>query len=72
LASRVFGDPFALTLPDPYADEERWRTVGKPSSESRVLLFVVHTWPDEDDTGRIVSAREATPHERRAYEEGQF
>lgn len=75
LASRVFGDPFALTLPDPYPDEERWRTIGMPSSDSPVLLFVVHTGGDEadpDPVGRIISARRAEPHERKAYEEGQF
>jgi uncharacterized protein len=38
-----------------------------------VAIFVVHTWPDPDgETGRIISARKATPHERRAYEEGDF
>lgn len=75
LASRVFGDPYALTLPDPYPHEDRWRTVGMPSSNSSVLLFVVHTGADEadpDPTGRIISARRAEPRERKAYEEGQF
>jgi uncharacterized DUF497 family protein len=42
-----------------------------------VALFVVHAWPQPDpetgkETGRIISARKATAHERRAYEEGQF
>ena len=71
LATRVFGDPFALTLSDPCPDEERWRTIGKPSSANSLLLFVVHTWPDDDDIGRIISAREAVPSERKAYEEGE-
>ncbi len=38
-----------------------------------VLLFVVHTWPDDDEeeqVGRIVSARKAEAHERKQYEEG--
>ncbi|MFE0754838.1 BrnT family toxin [Inquilinus sp. NPDC058860] len=75
LASRVFGDPYALTLPDPHPHEERWRTIGMPSSNSSVLLFVVHTGGDElnpDPIGRIISARRAEPRERKAYEEGQF
>lgn len=72
LAARVFGDPFVTSRPDPYPDEERWQTVGKPSSTSSLVLFVVHTWSDDGDTGRIISAREATAHERKAYEEGQF
>jgi len=41
-----------------------------------VLLFVVHTWPDfeggTEEVGRMISARKATPHERKAYEEGDF
>jgi len=65
-------ETLSLTVPDPYQEEERWRTIGKPSSESSLLLFVVHTWPDEKDTGRIISARETDPHERKAYEEGKF
>jgi uncharacterized DUF497 family protein len=37
----------------------------------------VHTWPEPEtetdyETGRIVSARKATSHERKAYEEGAF
>ena len=39
------------------------------------VLMVVHTWPDVDTAtgeviGRIISARKATRHERRAYEAG--
>jgi uncharacterized protein len=76
IAALVFGDPLAITLPDPYPDEERWRTIGSPSAERNVVLFVVHTRPEEDEegeeVGRIISARKATRHERRTYEEGAF
>lgn len=42
-----------------------------------VILFVVHTWPELDEKtgegiGRIISARLATAHERKAYEEEDF
>jgi uncharacterized DUF497 family protein len=42
-----------------------------------VLLFVIHTWPEakfegDEPVGRIISARKATAHERKAYEEGSF
>ena len=70
LAERVFGDPFALTVPDPFDAEERWRTIGKPSAAFPNLLLVVHTWIDEADGGRIISARLATAEERKQYEEG--
>ena len=62
-------DPLALSQPDPHPDGDRWDTICKAGS---VLLFIVHTWPDNEDTpGRIISARKATPHERRAYEDGE-
>ena len=64
------GDPHALSVPDPHPDGDRWRTVG--SASGVVILFVVHTLPAPEGTGRIVSVRKATPHERKAYEEGEF
>lgn len=72
LARRVFGDPFAVSLPDPFPGEARWRTIGMPSATHPMVLFVVHTVFDDDSGGRIISARRATAHERKAYEEGQF
>ena len=69
----VFDDPLAASKPDEDEDEERWWTVGMVRG---VALFVVHTWPQPDEngeeTGRIISARKATAHERKAYEEGEF
>jgi uncharacterized DUF497 family protein len=65
-ATTVFGDPLAATIPDPdhSIGEERLLTMGQ-SSDGR-LLVVSHT--EEGDTIRIISAREATSHERRDYE----
>ena len=72
LAERTLGDPLCISVPDPYPDEERWRTLGSPSAAGVVVLYVVHTWPeDEEGTGRIISARRAEIHERRDYEERQ-
>ena len=69
-ARLVFDDSQALSRVDPYPHEERWQTVGVIG---HVTVFVVHTWPEgSDETGRIISARKATAHERRAYEEGDF
>lgn len=64
------GDPLALSRMDPHPDGDRWQTVG--SAVGVVVLFVVHTQPPPEGTGRIISVRKATPHERRAYEEGTF
>ncbi len=73
-AMLVFDDPLHASKPDPHSDGDRWQTIGLVGS---VLLLVVHTWPDAEDdgdepVGRIVSARKATAHERKAYEEGGF
>jgi uncharacterized DUF497 family protein len=69
LAERELGDPLSISAPDPFPDEERWRTLGSPSLDGIVVLYVVHTWPDEDGVGRIISARRAESDERRDYEE---
>lgn len=66
----VFNDPLALNILDTYDDELRWRTMGRIGS---VVVLVIHTWPEADEgAGRIISARKATPHERKAYEEGDI
>ena len=72
-AQLVFDDPLAVSRPDHSASEERWQTVGMIGE---VIVFVVHTSPEPDSSGeeigRIISARKATAHERKAYEEGRF
>jgi uncharacterized DUF497 family protein len=69
LAERALGDPLCISVPDPYPNEDRWRTLGSPSVDGIVVLYVVHTWPEnEDSAGRIISARKAETHERRDYE----
>jgi uncharacterized DUF497 family protein len=66
-------DPLQVSRPDPHPDGDRWHTIGLVGP---VLLLVVHTWPDQSEdgepVGRIISARKATVHERKAYEEGSF
>jgi uncharacterized protein len=66
-AASVFGDPLTLTYPDPdhSVSEQRFITVGT-SSANRVLI-VAHT--DRNENIRIISARKATPLERKRYEE---
>jgi len=73
-ASLVFNDPLAVSRPDVYPYEERWQTIGMIG---QLIVLVVHTTPEVDattgeETGRIVSARKATPYERRGYEENDF
>jgi len=68
-AALVFDDAHRISNPDPHMDDERWRTIG---TVGQATLFVVHTIIEPDGTGRIISARKATPRERRWYEELRF
>jgi len=67
-AATVLADPLSVTVPDPVQRdrEDRFVTVGE--SLDGQLLVVVHS--DRRDTIRLISARRATPRERKAYEEG--
>ena len=66
----VFDDEHVVSRPDTFPGEERWNTVGEVIN---MIIFVVHTEARTDGgTGRIISARKATAHERKAYEEGEF
>ena len=65
-AAGVFDDPFALSMPDDDADEERCVAIG--SDFLGRLLVVVYAY--RGDGVRLISARKATPAERGAYEEG--
>lgn len=68
-AKIVFGDQFALTLADPLHShsEDRFVTIGTASNGE--LLVLVHT--ERKSAIRIISARKATPSERRRYEENR-
>lgn len=72
-AAHVFRDPFRLTRQDRIEDgEERWQTIGVVHGVT--VLLVAHTITEDDDDGepveviRIISARRATPRERKHYE----
>jgi len=69
-AMLVFDDPYALTQRDLTLEhEERWITIGAIGPGS--ILLVVHTFYEKqgEEIIRIISARAAESHERRAYEE---
>jgi len=70
-AIAVFDDQHALSILDRIVNgEERWQTLGMIAG---ILLIVAHTWRDEDgaEVIRLISARKATPSERRAYAENE-
>jgi uncharacterized DUF497 family protein len=65
-AATVFGDALALAAQDAGQPE---RTLLLGMSERQRILLVVHVELGST-TIRIISARRATAHERRRYEEG--
>jgi uncharacterized protein len=69
-AALVFDDPQAQSRLERIVEgEERWQTIG--SVGGILILFVAHTWHEEDgeESVRIISARKATARERTLYEE---
>ena len=73
-ATKIFSDPLALTILDDENDDEsqeRWVTLGQINGQH--YLVVVHTYRNETAeivTIRLISARPATKHEIRQYEQG--
>ncbi len=68
-AATVFGDPLELTIADPdhSVGEFRFLSMGR-SSRNRILVV---SYTERQERIRIVSARVASPKERRQYESGQ-
>jgi uncharacterized protein len=70
LAAEVFADPLHIFEQDRIDGYEyHWRTMGMV--RGFMLLVVAHSVRDENDDEiiRIISARAATPAERRRYEQ---
>jgi uncharacterized DUF497 family protein len=77
-ASQVFLDPLHIAVPDRVVNgEQRWQTIGlaKRETGSLLLLLVANTVREDLEQEksieviRIISARNATPEERRIYED---
>ena len=62
----VLDDPMAVTIEDTRHGEQRFITVG--SDLLGRILVVVYAYSGEEEI-RLISARKATPKERRVYEE---
>ncbi|MDX2060768.1 MAG: BrnT family toxin [Gemmatimonadales bacterium] len=62
----AFEDPLALTSEDSHPTEDRFVTVGLDFLGQLVLV----SWTWRGDDIRLISARLATPRERRQYQEG--
>jgi uncharacterized DUF497 family protein len=67
-AATVLEDPLAVTYGDPDHSEEESRFLTFGQSSTGRILVVAHT--EREEAIRLISARQATRTERRAYEEG--
>ena len=71
----VFDDPCHISHLDREVEGElRWQTIGM--AKGIHVLLVVHTSSEsnneEEESIRIISARKATPQERRVYAQGEW
>ena len=66
-AATIFDDPLYIDLydPDHSSDEQRYLIVGV-SQQSRLLIV---SYTERNNVVRLISAREVTSAERKAYEE---
>ncbi len=62
----AFDDAHALTHLDPHSSEERFATLGRDFLDRLVVV----AWTRRGEDIRLISARQATPRERRQYAEG--
>ena len=73
-AATVFDDPFQVNAQDRFENGEyRWQTIGFAAGR-HLLLLVAHTMIDEetgDEYIRIISARRASPKDKKRYEMGE-
>ncbi|MBV8731256.1 MAG: BrnT family toxin [Acidobacteriia bacterium] len=67
-ATTVFSDRLEVTILDPDHSEGEFRFLSMGSSMDSRLLVVAYT--EREGRIRLISAREATPKERRKYESG--
>ncbi len=65
-AATVLDDPMAVTIEDTRHGEQRFITIGADIIGR--ILVVVHAYSGEEEI-RLISARKATPKERRIYEQ---
>ena len=66
-ASTAFADPLARSMPDPLHSGEEDRFVLMGLTTTGRLAVIVYT--ERDETIRMISARMATPVERRRHEQ---
>ena len=66
-ASTAFADELSITIDDPLHSDDEDRLILIGQSKASKTLVVVHV--ERGETIRIISARKATKHEQKFYEE---
>ena len=69
-AREIYDDPLHLSILDRRFAyfEERWITIGQTHARRLVVAANLYFDKNDEEVVRIISAREATAHERRQYE----
>ncbi len=72
-ARRVWADPDYVVYPEQVVDrEQRWHAIGRVGLATLLLVVHIYRDPPGDEHVRIISARRATPRERRIYEDETY
>jgi uncharacterized DUF497 family protein len=69
-ACTAFSDPLFIDFYDPDHSEDEHRYILVGETQNGRLLLVSYT--EREDSIRLISAREATKAERKAYEQGGY
>lgn len=67
-ASTAFGDPMALDFDDPEHSEGEYRLLLLALTATSRHVVISYTW--DQDTIRLISARDMTKREQKIYQEG--
>jgi uncharacterized DUF497 family protein len=66
----VWSDPLHVVYPDRIVDgEQRWHAVGVVGLVTVLLVVHIYIGDADDEHVRIISARKATPWERKIYDQ---
>jgi uncharacterized DUF497 family protein len=66
----IFDDPNVVSEVERIVDgEERWQSIGVIGRLTIILVAHTRKLQDSDEIIRVISARKATPNERKRYEE---
>ncbi|MEH7868947.1 BrnT family toxin [Rhizobium laguerreae] len=69
-ACLIWNDPQYLLIPDAvYDGEQRWLAIGVVGLVTVLVASHIILGAEDEETVRVISARKATSHERRRYEQ---